>query len=159
MNTYAGWIAARSGEKEEGENCAKERRGERKRRGEKENGRSERVSNVRTYTSGSASARALTSPLSVQARQPAVHPPWATVDSSLGCHDDRSTARAVGASETPSRGRRWKEWEGWAGERSKFLRLYGKNFFNGKNDGNILITRYVTRECYVFAKNIEEKYS
>lgn len=137
---------------------ARKREGEKEREdGEKENGRSERVSNVRTYTSGSASARALTSPLSVQARQPAVHPPWATVDSSLGCHDDRSTARAVGASETPSRGRRWKEWEGWAGERGKFLRLYGKNFFNGKNDGSILITRYVTRGCYMYSRKISRK--
>lgn len=57
--------------------------------------------NERTRTSGFASARALTSALSVQARQPAVHPPWATVDPSLGCHDNR-TARALGASETVS---------------------------------------------------------
>lgn len=102
----AGWIATRSeeqdGEKERGKTGRKRERWERD--------GNERASNViRTYTSGSASARALTSPLSVQARQPAVHPPWATVDSSLGCHDDRSTARAVGASETTSRGRRWRE--------------------------------------------------
>ena len=77
---------------------------ERERQRQRETETERDIENDERYTSGFASARALTSALSVQARQPAVHPPWATVDSSLGCHGDRSTARAVGASETPSRG-------------------------------------------------------
>lgn len=53
----------------------------------------------RTWTYGLTSARALTS---VRPRQAAVHPPWTSVDSSHGCHDDGSTARVARATKTVS---------------------------------------------------------